>query len=118
MAEAMLKDQIPQLVAILEAQRSFARKKYVRLMAIGAPMLAVAILFGALMVILHWTNDNGALLFIPVLLGIAGAVLMIVAAFYHRNYNSSAYTLLLNTVDQTLFPQAFQDPNRGMLLSV
>jgi hypothetical protein len=118
MAEAMLKDQIPQLVAILEAKRSFARKKYVRLMAIGAPMFAVAILFGALMVILHWTNDNGALLFIPVLLGIAGVVMMVMAAYYHRTYSSSAYSLLVNTIDQTLFPKAFKDPNRGMILNV
>src|SRR5574344_507324 len=118
MAEAMLKDQIPQLVAILEAQRSFARKKYVRLMAIGAPMFAVAILFGALMVILHWTNDNGALLFIPVLLGIAGVVMMVMAAYYHRTYRSNAYSLLVNTVDATLFPEAKKDPNRGLVLNV
>jgi flagellar biosynthesis protein FliQ len=118
MAEAMLKDQIPALVQNLEGKRAFARKKYVTLMAIGVPCLIVAILFGALMVILNWTNGNGALLFIPVILGIGGVICIVVGSYYRHNYSSNAYTLLVNTVDQTLFPKALKDPNRGMILSV
>jgi flagellar biosynthesis protein FliQ len=116
MAE-MIADKIPALAQTIEASRAAVHKKYKILMGIGIPCFVVGIVIGALMAIFHW-SDNGALLFIPVFLVVPGLVLMIVAAFQHHNYSANAYSLLVNTIDATLFPEAKKDPNRGLVLNV
>jgi Protein of unknown function (DUF3137). len=116
MAE-MIADKIPALAQTIEASRSAVYKKYKILMAIGIPAFIVGIVIGALMAMFHW-SDNGALYFIPVFLVVPGLVMMAMAAYYHHTYSSSAYRLLVDTVDSTLFPEAKKDPNRGMVLSI
>jgi hypothetical protein len=81
------------------------------------PCFLVGVVFAALMTILKW-SENGALYIIPVFLVVPGLILMAVAAIVKHNYSSNAYSLLVNTVDATLFPNAIQDPNRGMMLNV
>jgi hypothetical protein len=104
---AMLNDKIPSLVATLESARAVARKKYVVTLAIGVPCFLVGVVFAALMTILNW-SENGALYIIPVFLVVPGLILMAVAAIVKHNYSSNAYSLLVNTVDATLFPE--RDP--------
>jgi len=113
----MLNDKIPGLVATLESSRAVARKKYTVLLSIGVPCFLVGVVLAALITILHW-SDDGALFFIPVFLVVPSLFLMGAAAIVKHNYSSNAYSLLLNTVDSTLFPAARKDPNRGMVLNV
>ena len=114
---SMIKDKIPALVATLEQSRATARKKYVVMMGIGVPAFLVGVLLAALITIFHW-SENGALYVIPVFLVIPGLILMAASAIIKHNYSSEAYSLLVNTVDSTLFPNAKKDPNRGLVLNV
>jgi hypothetical protein len=105
--------QITALVTPLETARSSAYKKYRVLMAIGLPSLIVGLILLILTFALSWPSwVKGFGFFFTA----AGIILLIIAGTIRMNFVRNTYSTLKNTVENALFPGAFKDPNRGLVL--
>jgi hypothetical protein len=106
------------LIEDLEKQRLKKRHTYKVLMLVGWPLLVVGFLLAILGTVLKWKYWDNVFGILFVVMGVAGVVVLIVAATVSASFKKKARQMLQDEVDAEFFPKAIYEPNHGLPLNI